>query len=339
MLPDISNAFILFGGGLAFLLALVQLVQARSRFKNILLFIIFSSLAVIQVQGYAVSSTHFERTGIGMTIFLLAKFILAPSIYIFYLSVFKKDYVFSSREFIHFIPSLFVSLVIVLVILPEGYRDGFLAVPYTFIERNSVMEYLHSSGYALILVVAITVITILFLITAMIIISMFTGNIFFARAAMGLTTLFVIYWFVISQIHPEVFLSAPLKNKNLTRIEGLLQGIDIRKLERDLNELLVGEKLYCDEDLSLKRLADLLSIQPQELSVYLNHYLQMNFNAYLNKFRVDESILLMKEDEGRSLLSIAFAVGFNSKSVFYDAFTRQTGLSPARYRKNFLSAE
>ncbi len=364
MLPDISNAFILFGGGLSFLLALVQLVQARSRFKNILLCVIFSSLAVIQVQGYAVSSTHFERSGAGMMVFLMAKFILAPSIYIFYLSVFRKDYIFSSKEFIHFIPSLFVSLVILLVLLPTEYRGGLLAIPYSFIEKNSVMEYLHSLGYALILgyvlavfsrielmkvlrdsnrdrltVVAITVIVILFLIIAMIIISMITGNIYFARAAMGLTTLFVIYWFVISQIHPEVFLSIPQKNKNLIRIEGLLQGIDIKKLERDLNELLVSEKLYCDEDLSLKRLADLLSIQPQELSVYLNHNLQINFNAYLNKFRVDESIRLMREDTDRSLLSIAFAVGFNSKSVFYDAFTKQTGLSPARYRKTFLSAE
>jgi AraC-like DNA-binding protein len=363
MLPDISNAFILFGGGLAFLLALVQLVQARSRFKNILLFIIFSSLAVIQVQGYAVSSTHFERTGIGMMIFLMSKFILSPSIYIFYLSVFRKDYVFSSKEFIHFIPSLFVFIIIIFVLLPTEYRDGMLSLPYLFIEKNSLMEHLHSLGYALILgyllaifsrlevmkvlrdtnrerlvVVAITVITILFLITAMIIISMITGSSFFARGAMGLTTLFLIYWFVISQIHPEVFLSSPVKNRNMHRIEGLLQGIDVKKLQENLDELLMKEKLYCDEDLSLKRLADLLSIQQQELSVYLNHYLQMNFNSYLNKYRVDEAIILMKEDKERSLLSIAFAVGFNSKSVFYDAFTKQTGLSPARYRKTFLSS-
>jgi hypothetical protein len=195
MLPDISNAFILFGGGLSFLLALVQLVQARSRFKNILLFVIFSSLAVIQVQGYAVSGNHVERSGIGMMIFLTAKFILGPSIYIFYLSVFNKDYVFSSKEFVHFVPSTLVSFVIVIVLLPVEYRSGFPGFIYSFIEKNSVMEYLHSLGFALILgyvlaifskldvmkvlrdsnrdrliVVAITVITILFLITAMIII-------------------------------------------------------------------------------------------------------------------------------------------------------------------------
>lgn len=362
MLPDISNAFILFGGGLSFLLGLVQLVQARSRFKNILLFVIFSSLAVIQVQGYAVSGNPVERSGIGMMIFLTAKFILGPSIYIFYLSVFNKDYVFSSKEFIHFVPSALVSFLIMIVLLPAEYRSGFPGFVYSFIEKNSVMEYLHSLGYALILgyvlaifsklevmkvlrdsnrdrllVVAITVITILFIITAMIIISMITGIYLFARAAMALTTLFAIYWFVISQIHPEVFLSSPVKNKNLSRIECLLDGIDAEKMEADLNELLVREKLYCDEDLSLKRLADLLGVQTQELSVYLNHHLQINFNAYLNRYRIDEAIVLMKEDKERSLLSIAFAVGFNSKSVFYDAFTKQTGLSPARYRKKFLS--
>jgi AraC-like DNA-binding protein len=363
MLPDISNAFILFGGGLSFLIALVQLFQARRRFKNILLFVIFASIAVIQVQGYAISSTHFERSGMGMMIFLMAKFILGPSMYIFYLSVFQKEYEFTSKVFVHFIPSAFVSFVILLVLLPSAYRTGMPAYPYSFFERNSVLEYLHAFGFALILgyvlaifsklevmkvlrdtnrdrllVVTITVITILFLITSLIIISMISGNSSFANAAMTLTSLFVIYWFVISQIHPEVFLSPSAKNKNVNRIEGLLDGIDTNKLEADLEQLLVQEKLYCDEDLSLKRLSDLLSIQPQELSVYLNHHLQVNFNTFLNRYRVDEAIAMMKEDKGRSLLSIAFAVGFNSKSVFYDAFTRQTGLSPARYRKSLISS-
>ncbi len=364
MLPDISNAFILFGGGLSFLIALVQLLQARSRFRNILLFLIFSSLAVIQVQGYAFSSTHYERSGSGMMIFLLAKFIFGPSIYIFYLSVFQKDYFFSTKEFVHFLMAAFVLLVIIIVMLPAGYRTGFLAIPYSFIENGSVIEYLHSFGFALILgyilaifsklevmkvlrdsnrdrllIVTITVITILFLITTLIIVSMITGYSSFARGAMTLTTLFVIYWFVISQIHPEIFLVAAGRNKKTNRIEGLLQGIDIKKLEAGLDELLMKEKLYCDEDLSLRRLAGLIGIQPQELSVYLNHHLQVNFNSFINRYRVDEAVNMMKDDTNRSLLSIAFAVGFNSKSVFYEAFTKQTGISPARYRKSLAAGQ
>jgi AraC-like DNA-binding protein len=63
----------------------------------------------------------------------------------------------------------------------------------------------------------------------------------------------------------------------------------------------------------------------------------MNFNTFINDFRIREAMNLMEENPDRNLLSIAFEVGFNSKSVFYDAFSRKTGLSPARYRKQLLS--
>ena len=133
MIPDISNAFILFGGGLSFLIALVQIIQNRGRFRNLLLFVIFTSLAIIQVQGYVVTSTHVERSGIGMMVLLLAEYIFGPSIYIFYLSLFQKDYLFSKKEFIHFVTSGFVLIVVIIVLLPSEYRTGFMAVPYSFI--------------------------------------------------------------------------------------------------------------------------------------------------------------------------------------------------------------
>jgi type I restriction enzyme R subunit len=88
-----------------------------------------------------------------------------------------------------------------------------------------------------------------------------------------------------------------------------------------------------DEDLSLKRLAGLLSIHPHQLSAYLNRELNMNFNGFINNYRIEEAVIMMKEEPERSLLSIAFAVGFNSKSVFYSAFTKKTGTSPAKFRK------
>jgi AraC-like DNA-binding protein len=364
MIPDLSNAFILFGGGLSFLLAIVQLFQQqRSRFKNLLLFIIFTSLGVIQIQEYAVSSIPMEIESAGMIVLLLAKFILGPSLYLFYLAVFNKDYTFHLKELIHFVPSMLVTIVVLILVTPLG-NIGFLSRIHSFIVGRSVVENLHALGFALIfgyimavsfkldimkvikernhsrfMHITLTVTLILFFIALMVILSMATGQARFARMAMIITSFFIIYWFVMAQIHPEIFLSDILKNKNVTRIEGVLNGINITNLETDLNELLISEKLFCDEDLSLKRLADLLNIQTQELSVYLNHHLQVNFNNFLNRYRVDEAISLMKEDKERSLLSIAFAVGFNSKSVFYEAFTKQTGMSPARYRKSIISLQ
>ena len=43
-------------------------------------------------------------------------------------------------------------------------------------------------------------------------------------------------------------------------------------------------------------------------------------------------------DPERSVISVAYEVGFNSKSSFYDAFSRYTGVTPQTYRKKFLGA-
>lgn len=326
-----------------------------------LLFIIFTSLAVIQIQEYAVSSVPAEYESAGMIVLLIAKFILGPSLYIFYLAVFNRDYSFHVRDFIHLVPALIVTLIVLIFISHPG-STGFLRFLHTFVIDRQVVEYLHSLGFVMIFgyimavflkmdivkvikdsgrsrffLITLTVTVILFLVALMIVLAMATGQSRFGKMAMILTSLFIIYSFIMAQIHPEIFLSSPVKNKNTDRIESLLHGINIKDLETRMHELLVNEKLFCDEDLSLKRLAGLLDIQTQELSVFLNHHLSINFNSFLNRYRVDEAIALMKEDKKRSLLSIAFAVGFNSKSVFYDAFIKQTGMSPARYRKTQIS--
>ena len=82
---------------------------------------------------------------------------------------------------------------------------------------------------------------------------------------------------------------------------------------------MIEEKLYCDEDLSLKGLSDQIYITPHQLSEILNERLGINFSRYINEFRVNEAIVMMKDEPERNLLSIGFAVGFNSKSAFYNA--------------------
>ncbi len=364
MLTEILNAIILFGGGLALLLAVVQLFHERSRIKNILLFVIFLSLGIIHIYEYVISVTPDYSSTAALNILLLAKFLLGPSMYILYLAVFNRNYSFMLSGIPHFLPGGGILVLVVFMTASSGAGAGFILSVREYIYGSSILEYLHSLGFALIFVytgailmnieafsvlkngksdrltiVGATVTVLLFVVIILIIAGLATGITFFSRVSLTLTTLFFIYWFVIVQIHPELFSSSIKKRKIQARSYDPLSGMDISVLENRLEELMNGEKIFCDEDLSIKRVADMLSIQPSQFSLYLNHRLGINFSTYINRYRVEEAIDMMKDDRRRSLLSIAFAVGFNSKSVFYDAFTKQTGLSPAKYRKQFFPSQ
>lgn len=106
------------------------------------------------------------------------------------------------------------------------------------------------------------------------------------------------------------------------------------ELGRRLAQCMDDERLYCDEDLSLDRLADLCEVSRHELSEYLNYHLGVNFNRYVNEFRVREVERLLRESPNRTILDAAFSAGFNSKSRFNSEFRRITGRNPRDYRRN-----
>ena len=110
-----------------------------------------------------------------------------------------------------------------------------------------------------------------------------------------------------------------------------IKGIDLEDLGRKIEELMKDEKVYCDEDLTLARLADMLELSSHQLSEYLNRHLAKNFYSFINEYRIQEAKILLKEP-GRSVLTIALNVGYNSKSAFYRAFVKETGMTPNKFR-------
>lgn len=363
MLNELSNAIIMFGGGLALLIAFVQLFHDRSRIKNILLFVIFTSLAIIHMSEFFASVTPGYQGSIARDVLLIAKFILGPSMYIFYFAVFTRGYRPGLAAAFHFIPVLIALLYVIFSNAAAYYNTGIIFSVMNYMDSRSVYEYLHTTGFVLIFgyisvilikieflkvfrekrerlnMIAAAVVAVLFVVALLVIAAAITGSATVFRMALGLMTMFFIYWFAMSQIYPEIFSSSVKKLKHKSRRDESISGIDFNKLESGLHQLMDVEKLYCDEDLSLRRLADLLSIQPHQFSLYLNQRLNMNFNVYVNTCRVNHAIQLMDEERRRPILDIAFSSGFNSKSAFYDAFTKQTGLSPAKYRKQFFPAK
>ncbi|MCR9143691.1 MAG: helix-turn-helix domain-containing protein [bacterium] len=112
-----------------------------------------------------------------------------------------------------------------------------------------------------------------------------------------------------------------------------LNHVNTERLQQRLDLLMREERIYCDEDLSLDRLAELCEISRHELSEYLNHRLGQNFNRFINDYRVHEVQERLRTEPERSLLDIAYSAGFNSKTRFNTEFKRVTGKTPGDYRR------
>ncbi len=108
------------------------------------------------------------------------------------------------------------------------------------------------------------------------------------------------------------------------------------QLSVQLEELMVSKKPYLNKILTLNDLAALLHTNHTYLSALINQNYRINFNDYINQLRVRESCILisMVENQNLSIDHLANLSGFNSKSTFYSAFKKFTGMSPVVFIKN-----
>lgn len=100
-----------------------------------------------------------------------------------------------------------------------------------------------------------------------------------------------------------------------------------------LLELMNEKKMYEDPELSLTQLAKAMQTNPSFLSSLVNKGFGMNFNDFVNEFRVEavKQILESGGHKTQTLLGIAFECGFNSKATFNRAFKKITGYSPRQW--------
>lgn len=151
------------------------------------------------------------------------------------------------------------------------------------------------------------------------------------------TTFEIIYFYYISVYFQDLLNdeTAAEAQKNTPK-KSILGDIDIEALEKQLNYLIHEERIYLDEDIRLPSVAEELGVSVHQLSSYLNDHKGINFNNYINQFRVEEAKMILINDPSRSVISVGNAVGFNSNSVFHRAFLRETGMSPKKFREAHL---
>jgi AraC-like DNA-binding protein len=108
---------------------------------------------------------------------------------------------------------------------------------------------------------------------------------------------------------------------------------ELFRLRDKMEQLMKEEKLYQEPELTLGDLAKKMQTNSSVLSRVINQCFMLNFNDYINKYRVEDVIAKMSNPKfsNQTLLSIAFDAGFNSKSTFNRAFLKFKETTPRYY--------
>ncbi|WP_298540009.1 helix-turn-helix domain-containing protein [uncultured Aquimarina sp.] len=134
--------------------------------------------------------------------------------------------------------------------------------------------------------------------------------------------------------HPEIFkIRFPLKNQNESKKKSGLDEKEINEIRNLIDSFLKTEKGYRRPELSLSILANEISTTTNKLSWVLNNSYKKTFYELVNEYRVEDFLQRIKENKHKeyTVVSIAFDVGFNSKSTFYKAFKEITNFTPTEY--------
>jgi AraC-like DNA-binding protein len=91
------------------------------------------------------------------------------------------------------------------------------------------------------------------------------------------------------------------------------------------------EKTYLNPDIDASTLASELGISVHYLSQVLSQEMQTTFYSYINGARIEAAKEALKTSE-HTVLDIALSVGFNTRSSFYNAFKKSTGVTPSKFR-------
>ena len=238
--------------------------------------------------------------------------------------------VYAQKDFLYlvFLPKLF-SLIIY----------GFFIGKLYFSERvkpderqNSVVKFWKKGVYNMHLIYVMSYIIYGVSISGVI----FEPNNFIVHSQIIAMSVMVLYVACMAYIQPKVFSLAVYDEASKLHPKYINSGLT-DSLSHDLKQLLIDllieEKVYMDNTLNLDKLSNKLATTRHNTSQIINEQFNMNYFELINKFRIDEAILLFKQHKERRLniIDIAYEVGFNNKVTFNKAFKKETTQTPTEF--------
>ena len=358
-------------------IAIGQLMERdRKFFNNIFAAFLFSIGACQYYSVLVVTDTLVVYHYLG---FLHLPFLClsGPAFYLCFKSVFWRDFSLRKIDAMHSVPVIIVILLIIPLVTadmntklevlryPASFRSGFYMRTYysavitmilavgmvyllVFLKECSFLlsiKYIRENNVPTILLIVLALLCVsgfLYVVSSLLN-NFVTDSSFFYHiiievlSLLLLFTVLIIYWMSTGTVN--YFRALRSQEENRRYEKSRIKNLDISSILPRLSYLMVEDRLFRDEDISLNKLAGHLGIEPYQLSEMINEKFNMNFSSYINGYRIEEAKTLLVEDKDRTIFSIAYAVGFNSPAPFYEWFQKLTGLSPSKYRKKNISRD
>lgn len=146
--------------------------------------------------------------------------------------------------------------------------------------------------------------------------------IFVCVIVLGILSFFVFYK------KPKTITSKNKERKNEIEIDS--------EIVNTLDKMIEKDKIFLDPDLTMKSLAQKLFIHNNTLSKIINDHYGMNYNDFINQYRIEEAQDLLVKYKKKTVSEIMYQCGFYSKSTFNTAFKKFSNTTPSQYRKENL---
>ncbi len=134
----------------------------------------------------------------------------------------------------------------------------------------------------------------------------------------------------IASVEPQVSLGDKEKNQPA---EQKITESDLIQVEEKLKVIMETLKPYQIQGYTLHDFSADTGVLPYKLSAFINTRYGINFNDYLNKYRIDMVVDKLKAGENtqKTLEAIAQESGFQSRGTFIRAFKKEYGITPSEY--------
>ncbi|MBP2833170.1 helix-turn-helix transcriptional regulator [Aquimarina sp. U1-2] len=356
-----------------FLALMIQVIQHKNRLANRTLSLILIVAAIMLTGRFfytrGTSVAILFRVALFVDILI---FVFGPLLFLYYKRLLYNEASKYRLPFIHFVPALgmFTYHLWTYRYTQEEFivmaNDGRLWLPFVIIETVGLLSNYYY-GYKSFTIlqeykkeeqknlsysqrltpyltsVLITVFLFLLLWTVSYVLYYFFGiySSFVSYNAIWIAICVFIYCIGFYSLKQPEFFRVPIpviQSKSIAR--NRVSGEALHQLTKNLEYLMVEEKIYLDHRLTLTELAQKLNTSTNDLSWLLNTIHKSSFYDYINTYRVQEFIEKIHEGahHRHTILALSLDSGFTSKSTFNKAFKTVVQDTPSNYIKKMEAA-